>query len=187
MRCSIPSSVSRAALTVALLCAFLPARAQEAAPADAPTMPPEQQARAQFELGQRQYDLGRFDRAIAHYARAYELLPLPAFLFNIAQSHRQRGEHRQAAFFYRRYLDLAQNPANAGLARTLLAEMEQAQGLPAPDETRPEVASAVNEPPLYRRRWVWFAAVGLVAASATAATVQATRPHPTTLGTVNAR
>ncbi len=154
-------------------------------PADAPVLSPEERARAEFEKGQRQYDLGRFDRAIDHYARAYEALPLPAFLFNIAQSHRQLTRYKEAAFFYRRYLDLAQNPQNAPLARQLLAEVEAAQGImpSAADGSR----SAEPPPPLYKRRWVWFTLAGVVAASATVATMSAMRPERPTLGTVDGR
>ncbi len=147
---------------------------------DAPVATEEQQARAEFERGQRQYDLARFDRAIGHYARAYELLPLPAFLFNIAQCHRQLGEYRKAAFFYRRYLDMAENPPNAALARTLLKEVE-GQAKPGPVAAREDGRGSV-----LRRPWFWVAA-GVVAAGVAGGAVWATRPDPTTLGTVNGR
>lgn len=147
---------------------------------DAPIATEEQQARAEFERGQRQYDLARFDRAIGHYARAYELLPLPAFLFNIAQCHRQLGEYRKAAFFYRRYLDTAENPPNAVLARTLLKEVE-GQAEPGPVAARVDGRGS-----LFRRPWFWVAA-GVVAAGVAGGAVWATRPDPTTLGTVNGR
>ena len=151
---------------------------------DAPVASAEQQARAEFERGQRQYDLARFDRAIGHYSRAYELLPLPAFLFNIAQCHRQLGEYRKAAFFYRRYLDTAESPPNAEVARTLLKEVE-AQAPPGPVATRDEPAGPRT--PLLKRKWFWVTAAGVVVAGAAAGAIYATRPEPTTLGTVNAR
>jgi tetratricopeptide (TPR) repeat protein len=156
----------------------------------------EQRARTEFERAQRAYDLGRFEEAIVHYSRAYEALALPPFLFNIAQCHRLLGEYAQAAFFYRRYLDLAGNPPNAALARELLGEMEQRQSdhERLERETGARVRAALMahpEPPedlepLYRRWWFW-AAVGGVVAGVTAVTVASSQPSRTTLGTLDSR
>jgi hypothetical protein len=155
----------------------------------------EQRARAEFERAQRAYDLGRFEEAIVHYSRAYEAMALPAFLFNIAQCHRLLGEYAQAAFFYRRYLDLAGNPPNAALARELLSEMEQRQSERErlERETGARVRAALQKPrpedlqePIFRRWWFW-AAVGGVVAGMTAVTVASTQPRQTTLGTLDNR
>ena len=37
------------------------------------------------------------------YTAAHDAKPLPALLFNIAQCHRQLGNHERALFFYRRH------------------------------------------------------------------------------------
>ncbi|RKI63811.1 tetratricopeptide repeat protein [Corallococcus sp. AB049A] len=85
----------------------------------------EDAAREKFSEGNLAYDLGEFDRALKAFSEAYRLKPLPAFLFNIAQCHRQLNNPSRAAFFYRRYLALSQGePANADVARELSAEME---------------------------------------------------------------
>ena len=42
-----------------------------------------QRAKAFYIRGRKNYDLGRFHRAIALYERAYEEMPDAAFLFNI--------------------------------------------------------------------------------------------------------
>lgn len=162
-----------------------------------PTAESEQLARAEFERAQRAYDLGRFETAIVHYSRAYEAMPLPAFLFNIAQCHRLLGEHAQAAFFYRRYLDLAGNPANAPLTRELLSEMEQRQSERERHErdtaARATAALTMNPlgaheaEPLYKRWWFWAVVGGAVAAGMTAVTVANNQPTQTTLGTINGR
>lgn len=82
--------------------------APAAARADKPT------ARTYFELGNRAYNLGRFDEAVQHFSRAYEAHPSPVFLFNIAQAHRLSDACRKAVFFYRRFLDEdPQTPARA--------------------------------------------------------------------------
>ena len=87
----------------------------------------EQMARAEMGQAQTAYDTGEFDQALAHYAEAYRLKPLPGFLFNLAQCHRQLGRHERAAFFYQRFLDLAPEAANADQARDLLREMRRRQ------------------------------------------------------------
>lgn len=86
----------------------------------------ETRARQHFAEGTVAYDLGEFQKALQAYGEAYRLAPRPALLFNVAQCHRQLGQYERAAFFYRRYLYLAgQDADDAGLARELLAEMEQ--------------------------------------------------------------
>jgi tetratricopeptide (TPR) repeat protein len=60
--------------------------------------------RTRFDEAQAAYDLGRFEQASQLYGEAYELSPLPAFLFNIAQCQRKLGHWGRAAFFYRRFL-----------------------------------------------------------------------------------
>lgn len=84
----------------------------------------EARARQHFSDGTLAYDLGEFHKALKEYSEAYRLSPRPALLFNVAQCHRQLGEYGRAAFFYRRYLYLAGDAPDAGLARDLLAEVE---------------------------------------------------------------
>jgi tetratricopeptide (TPR) repeat protein len=89
------------------------------------------QARAKFTEAQTAYHLGEFQKALAAYTEAYRLLPLPDFLFNVAQCHRQLGNAESAAFSYRRYLELAtkarggQPPENGALTQDLIAEMDE--------------------------------------------------------------
>lgn len=117
------SECARSAGALALvLLLVMPALAQAAGggPGDAET-----RARQYFAEGTVAYDLGEFQKALQAYGEAYRLAPKPALLFNVAQCHRQLGQHERAAFFYRRYLFLAgQDAPNAGLARELLAEVE---------------------------------------------------------------
>jgi tetratricopeptide (TPR) repeat protein len=97
--------------------------------AGAQTPEARQQAKEKFQEAQTAYHLGEFQKALAAYTEAYRLLPLPDFLFNVAQCHRQLGNAESAAFSYRRYLDLATKakghpPDNAALTQELLVEME---------------------------------------------------------------
>jgi tetratricopeptide (TPR) repeat protein len=82
-------------------------------------------ARAKFAEGNLAYDLGEFQKALDAYSESYRLMPLPGFLFNIAQCHRQLGRPERAGFFYRRYLSLSKEELpNAQLVRDLITEMD---------------------------------------------------------------
>lgn len=83
------------------------------------------QAREQFNQGNTAYAQGDFRQALDAFEAAYQLAPLPGFLFNVAQCHRQLGNFAQAASSYRRYLALSgKEPPNAGMVKELIAEME---------------------------------------------------------------
>lgn len=112
-------------LLVAVALAVSPLSAR-AASADAGSQV-ESQARAKFSEGNLSYDLGEFQKALDAYSEAYRLMPLPGFLFNIAQCHRQLGRPERAGFFYRRYLTLSkEEPPNAALVQELIADMDEA-------------------------------------------------------------
>jgi hypothetical protein len=96
----------------------------------------EQQARAHFAKGLKAYDVGQFDEALAEYTEAYKSKPLPGFLFNLAQCHRQLGNFERAAFFYGRYLDLERHPKNETTAKELLAEMREKQAAKVREDAR---------------------------------------------------
>lgn len=85
----------------------------------------DRRARDLFQKGQTAYDVGDFKEALDAYTAAYKEKPLPAFVFNIAQCHRQLHAWEKAAFFYRRYLTLMPNAPNAQQARDLLSEVEK--------------------------------------------------------------
>ncbi|QSQ28380.1 tetratricopeptide repeat protein [Pyxidicoccus parkwayensis] len=106
-----------------LLGAPLSARAAEATVAVV-TPTAEEQARARFAEGNLAYDVGDFAKALKSFSEAYQLKPLPGFLFNMAQCHRQLGQFARAAFFYRRYLALVPDAPSAPSVRELVQEVE---------------------------------------------------------------
>ncbi|HEX8437833.1 tetratricopeptide repeat protein [Archangium sp.] len=126
MTSSIRSLADRSVLAVlvAMLLALAPLGAR-AANVNTGAPDPEAMARTKFAEGNVHYDLARFQKALDAYSEAYRLRPLPGFLFNIAQCHRQLGQAERAGFFYRRYLSLSKTePSNASLVRELIAEMD---------------------------------------------------------------
>ncbi len=61
-------------------------------------------ARAIFDLGRKEFNLGKFKKALSYFTRAYDLVPLSGFLFNIAQCQRFLGNCKKAVFLYKGYL-----------------------------------------------------------------------------------
>ncbi|SET79498.1 tetratricopeptide repeat protein [Stigmatella erecta] len=95
------------------------------ASAAAPTEEAKTAARAKFAEGNAFYEQGNFRQALSSFDAAYSLVPLPAFLFNVAQCHRQLGSYERAATFYRRYLALSpKEPPNAPMVKELITEMD---------------------------------------------------------------
>jgi tetratricopeptide (TPR) repeat protein len=85
----------------------------------------EEQAQAQFQKGTQHFNLAEWDEAITAYKEAYRLLPEPLFLYNIAQSYRQKGDCKQARTFYKSYLREAPDADNRAKVEQRIAEMEE--------------------------------------------------------------
>ena len=91
---------------------------------------------------------GDYDTAIQLYTKAYELVPHPVLLFNMAQAHRLAGHIPQALALYARYLAAAPNGAQAKTARDLVAEIEAVQAEEArklDDARKAEVARKAEQ------------------------------------------
>src|SRR4051794_1613167 len=57
-----------------------------------------------FEDGVALYRAGRFQEAIEHFQKAYELKPEPVLLYNVARAYEGLGELKRALEGYRAYL-----------------------------------------------------------------------------------
>jgi len=71
------------------------------------------------------YDLGEFEKAAEEYILVYRLRPLPALLFNIAQSYRQAGQYEKAKQFYRAYLRENPDPQSGAAVKKALKEIDE--------------------------------------------------------------
>lgn len=87
----------------------------------------DKQAKAKFVAAQAAYDVGQFDKALDLYGAAYNLKPLPAFLFNMAQCHKQLANYERALFFYRRFLAQAPRGTDTETVEQLIVAMEKKQ------------------------------------------------------------
>src|SRR5262245_838725 len=102
-------------LALSLVLAPLPAWAQT----------PEQSSLDHYKKGVTAYDLGKFDDAVDEFQKAYEIKPTPAYLYNIAQAYRQKGDASRAVFFYKRYLQKAPDAPNRETVEKRIAELEE--------------------------------------------------------------
>lgn len=89
-------------------------------------------AKAADRSARRHFDLREYAAAIEDYRRAFEALPDPLFLFDIAQAYRQMNDCPNAAAFYRNYLRDKPAADNRAMVEQLIAEMD---ACPKPDPT----------------------------------------------------
>ncbi len=82
-----------------------------------PSSADDQEARALFDAGTVAFQQGRFDRALGHFVRAYELSGRPLMLFNIANTHDRLGNSQEALDYFRRYLAEVPDAENASFVR----------------------------------------------------------------------
>ena len=84
-------------------------------------------ARAAYQKGLTEYNLGNYPDALKLFEEAYRIKAVPQLLFNIAQCHRQLGDFQRSVLAYRSYLRNAPpNDPNTKRAKELMAEVEEA-------------------------------------------------------------
>lgn len=165
-----------ALLPLLLLLAARPAAAEFTEEAKA-------QARLHYSKGKAAFELGRFKEALREYSQAYKLAPLPGFLFNIGQCHRNLDNYEKAIFSFRLYLKKMPDARNRAAVETLLEELDrkaeeerqrqqQATSVPSYEPTPPPI----TQPPPYRppppkpfytQWWFWVPVSALLVGGAT--------------------
>src|SRR4051812_24170517 len=127
-------------LTAVLLCAAT-ARAQDK-PVDSKAA-----AKEHYTRGTSFYDLGRYDEAIKEFEAAYELKNDPAFLYNLAQSYRQAGNHERAVHFYKTYLRYVPKAPNKADIEDKIKAEEQLAAKAGGGTTPPAGTTTTTTPP----------------------------------------
>jgi tetratricopeptide (TPR) repeat protein len=84
-------------------------------------------AKVHFNKGMAAFELGKFQEALEEYEKAYGLLPLPGFLFNIGQCYRNLDQPEKAVFFFRLYLRKKPQANNRKAVELLLVDLEAKQ------------------------------------------------------------
>jgi len=181
------------AVTRVLVVLMLLATAASAAP---------KTAREFYQSATSHYNLSEWQSALDDFREAYRLKPDSAFLFNIAQCHRQLGHYREAANFYRAYrreggtndvehlITEMDDAAQKQRDREEAADREKAANTPPtavqPPATTPSqpstlvaTAPARDERPLIKKPWFWAVVGGgavVLATGVTLAVVYGTPP-----------
>lgn len=65
------------------------------------------EAKRLAQQGRRDYDAGRFEKAIAEFLAADALRPVPALAYNVAQAYEKLGRNDKAVVYLRKYLEEA--------------------------------------------------------------------------------
>ncbi len=116
-----------------------------AAVGDARAEDPKEAAHKAFATGSGLYALGDFRPALESFKRSYLLYAAPETLYNIAQCHRQLGEHAEAVRLYKNYLELVPNAADRDEINRFIGE-EQHAGTPVTPVIPPTVTPPVDQP-----------------------------------------
>lgn len=90
-----------------------------------PTRDELERAAVLFERSALAYEERRYDVAVALLSEAYTLSREPILVYNLARAHEGGGELESALDAYRRYLELAPDAENAGLARERIAALQR--------------------------------------------------------------
>lgn len=107
-------------------------------------------AKSHFTMGTRLYEIGEYRQALDEFKAAHLAKPDPAFLYNIAQCHRQLGDLDMAATMYRRYLAVSPNAKNRVEVEKRIAEIEAdlaAGKQKGPEPVRAPAPEPVGPPP----------------------------------------
>jgi len=81
-------------------------------------------AKSYVEAGREAQNSRDYEMAILFYRKAYELIPHPVLLFNMAQVHRLAGRWIEAIALYQRYLQADPQGTETRAARAMIAELE---------------------------------------------------------------
>ncbi len=81
------------------------------------------EARSYFKKGMRAIAEGRYEEGISDLQRAYEILPHPSVLYNVARAYAESGDLEGAVATYRRYLD--GDPSDKEAVGAVIAALER--------------------------------------------------------------
>jgi hypothetical protein len=113
--------------------------------APAPARADGARARAHFEKGKSYFQLSEYRKALEEFKAAHVEKPDAAYLYNIAECHRNLGEPREAAVFYQRFLKLA--PPDSPMRSSAEKQLAELQAPPPAAAGAPAAGPAVAPPP----------------------------------------
>ena len=120
-----------------------------------PALAGDEAAQAHYKKGRSLYNISEYRAALDEFKQAYVEHEDPAFLYNIAQCHRQLGNYPEAITFYKRFLNESPKAPNRKEIQRHISELEGKSGeapqttppTPAPTAASPAPASSAELPP----------------------------------------
>ena len=142
MRLRLPRTVAVSLFAIAVAGSFTMPAAARAAETDDKALA---EAKESFTQAEKSYALGKFDDALKQYEHAFDLKPMPAFLFNIGQCYRNLGNWERASFFYQGYLNREPRAKSRDKVLALIEQMNQK--VREQEEARRAAAAAIVATP----------------------------------------
>jgi tetratricopeptide (TPR) repeat protein len=151
----------------------------------------ERAARRHYERGQKLFNLQKFEDALEQFQKAYDAKPLPDFLFNIGQCHRNLGDYTSAIFSFKKFLKLDPEASNREQVEQLIDDMQRkidegnTERLGLKKKKRTPTNPETGDRPVYKKWWFWTT-IAVVGAGAGVGIYVATRPGApdTTFGNI---
>ena len=135
-----------------------------------------------YDRGEKLFALGKFDDALDEFQKAFDAKPIPDFLFNIGQCHRNLGDYEQAIFSFKKFLKLEPEAPNREQVQELIDELEDEAATWRREQVRASKTARrsrrVDEPrpPFYKKWWFWTGSSRSSGSPAASAIYAATRP-----------
>ncbi|HEV8324822.1 MAG TPA: tetratricopeptide repeat protein [Myxococcota bacterium] len=131
-----PAAAALCAAAVVICAGATPAYALAPPSPPATTVPPDARTRAKelYLAAERVFAAGDYENATVIYRLAYDLLPDPVFLFNIAQCQRLIGKRELAIDYYREFLKARPDAPNRADVEALIGALEL-EALHSPETT----------------------------------------------------
>lgn len=145
-------------------------------------------AKKHFARGEKLFALGRFSEALDEYQHAYDAAPIPDFLFNMGQCHRNLGDYEAAIFSFRKYLKAVPKAEDRVQVEAYIKELEAEQDKREAAKFRLDQRDEEPAPsrPIYKKWWFWttVAAVGAAGGAGLYFATRSDGPPETTLGNI---
>jgi tetratricopeptide (TPR) repeat protein len=145
-------------------------------------------AKRHYARGEKLFNLGKFEDALDEFEKAYDAKPIPDFLFNIGQCHRNLGDYDSAIFSFKKFLKLDPDAPNREKVQSLIDELEAKQERDDTDRFRlvkkPREQPVTTESPVYKKWWFWtgVAVVGVAGGVGIYTATRSGGPPDTDLG-----
>ena len=137
----------------------------------------DEEAREVFELGRTAFNEGRFEAALDHFRRSYELSGKPELLFNVGVAADRLRLNQDALRAFESYLEALPDAANRAevegrirvLRRAIIANPSEAARATPETSEQPIIVVFEEDDSIWSQWWFWTIVGGVVAGGIVAA------------------